>query len=334
MPGVETCGRCGSTLRLETAVLDVHPPRATALRKGLRRLLPWRWAAAGVRNTARAAGRETRRLADEQELNLPPAGVLARVVVPGLPYFYLGNAAVGWLVVGVYVPLLLLGVLFFGTFLGSVLLGLAVSVHAGSVIGLLLRYATSVPVRVLTGLLVLASLGLCVYGPAVWAVNQYARPLTIDEASEPLKPGDVLLLNPRAYRSAPPRPGDIVLFRAGQLYVPAGTGGVRYNTMIAGGERIDRILAGPDSTVEWKDGRLLVNGVESDMRPLNPARLPAEFSVRVPEGRYLIFPSTTPRPNPNLSAELLLRTSLIPGQDIDGSIYIRTQPLSRFGRLR
>src|SRR5919204_650375 len=37
MPGVEVCGRCGSSLRLATAVVDVHPPRARAWQKRVRR---------------------------------------------------------------------------------------------------------------------------------------------------------------------------------------------------------------------------------------------------------------------------------------------------------
>jgi hypothetical protein len=335
MPGVETCGRCGSTLRLATAVLDVHPPRARPWQKRLRRLLPWRWAAAGARDARRRAGRRATGLADRYEVTLPPAGVLARLAVPGLAQFHLGEAGVGRLVLAAYVPLLLLGLAFFGTLPGSLLLGLALSVHASSAVAVLLRYKTPVGVRVALAVAVLAALGLGVYGPAAWAVTRVAMPLTIEDAADPLQAGDVVLCNRAALWGRPPRPGDVVLYRTGPLQGRmAMPGGGLANVYVAGGDRIDRVLAGPGSAALWKDGRFLVDGAESDLGPLNPARVPAELSLRVPPGCYLIFPSTVPRVDPRATPEIWRHVCVVPEREIRGTVYLRTQPPSRFGRIR
>ena len=43
MPGLESCGRCGTSLRLSTAVIDVSPPRASNTAKRVRKVVPRRF---------------------------------------------------------------------------------------------------------------------------------------------------------------------------------------------------------------------------------------------------------------------------------------------------
>src|SRR4051812_12976476 len=55
MPGSDACGRCGSSLRLATMVMDVQPPRAGKITKKLRRVLPVSKAKYAMRDRCAAA---------------------------------------------------------------------------------------------------------------------------------------------------------------------------------------------------------------------------------------------------------------------------------------
>src|SRR5262245_19626175 len=90
MPGLESCGRCGTSLALATAVLDVNPPRATSWQKHVRRWLPWRSV-----NNLRYAARDHRisvgKALDEAAIALPESRLLARLIIPGWAHFFQGQ---------------------------------------------------------------------------------------------------------------------------------------------------------------------------------------------------------------------------------------------------
>src|SRR5262249_30698864 len=130
MPGVEACGRCGASLRLTTAVIDVHPPRASRWSKRIGRILP-RGVAYRVRD---AVTKPLPFLPVTPAENLPQWPVLLRLVVPGWPQHYMGQKTAGWWFLAAYGLLLASGLTFIGTFTGSILIGLAVTCHAASII--------------------------------------------------------------------------------------------------------------------------------------------------------------------------------------------------------
>src|SRR5437660_6889638 len=109
MPGVDVCGRCGSSLRLATAVLDVHPPRARPWVKRLRRILPLSRASVGVRDAAAEVSRQLRWTADELRVPVPEAALLLRLVVPGWAHFRCGQRFRGRVYLGLYLALLAVG---------------------------------------------------------------------------------------------------------------------------------------------------------------------------------------------------------------------------------
>src|SRR5262249_45437087 len=128
MPGVEACGRCGTSLRLATAVLDVHPPRAQPWLKRARRhfLLPLQRGLFGLSRSCTSAAREVSETVNEgTPLPVPTWRVLARLVFPGWAHFYCGNSWRGGLFLGAFLTCLLPGLLLWGTQPGSILLGLA-----------------------------------------------------------------------------------------------------------------------------------------------------------------------------------------------------------------
>ena len=109
------------------------------------------------------------------------------------------------------------------------------------------------------------------------------------------------------------------------LQTPDGTR--RYTRYV--GPRIDRILAGPGDTVRWSHWQLIVNGHPSPFGPLNPAAVPRPFTVTVPKNTYLILPSATPYIGPAMDANTLLNMSLIPANQIQGTVYLLSNPLHR-----
>src|SRR5690242_3378580 len=103
MPGVNECGRCGSPLGLKTLAVDVHPPRAGAWTKRLRRMFVFR----SVLYEARDAGRRVARdswFHNFRRIEVPGShwGVLARLIVPGWAHFHLGDRIRGYTYLGAY----------------------------------------------------------------------------------------------------------------------------------------------------------------------------------------------------------------------------------------
>ena len=129
--GLDHCGRCGASLRIATAVIDVHPPRARDRRYSRLRLNCSGTDSVRATSAAISAG------FDSPPLDCPPAFVIARLIIPGWPQLYLGQKIRGWFFLMSYFGFLIAGVLLLGTGFGSTLLRPApIAVHASSVIDL------------------------------------------------------------------------------------------------------------------------------------------------------------------------------------------------------
>src|ERR1700676_2660651 len=102
MPGIIVCGRCGTSLQVGTAVIDVNPPRARPWKKRLRRFLPMNQAAIKVRDASSAATRHVKAATQDVGMPVPPARLLWRLLVPGLAHFHLGQRHRGWAFLGAY----------------------------------------------------------------------------------------------------------------------------------------------------------------------------------------------------------------------------------------
>lgn len=321
MPGSDNCGRCGSSLRLATAVIDVHPPRAGRVRKGLRRgAVPMNRAIAGARDAMAAAGENAgvRRLA-----GLAPWSLFARLALPGWSHFYAGQRVRGHLFLWGTLIFLLPGLILLGTFAGSMLLGLAFSVHSSAALDIVTQTFPDAGMRARMARSVLVSivLALVVYVPLGLLLMRVADPTVIHYSTAPFQTGDVLLVN----HWAKPRPGQVVMYE-----IPSVVQTNQRNRFVHfTGERMDRILAGPGDDVFWENGRLTVNGVASDRLPLNPAMAPKRLAVTVPDDHFLILATTTPYVGPNDAESMWLSLSLVSPDRLMGRVYARTHPLSR-----
>jgi type IV secretory pathway protease TraF len=335
MPGSDVCGRCGTSLGLATAVMDVHPPRAGRLAKRFRRVLPRgrayyeaRHALIQTRNGAAAAAR---RVAPDVP-RLPPAPVCLRLVIPGWSHFYLGQrwrgrfALWGWLI------FLVPGLFWFGTTAGSILLGLAFSVHSSAALDIVSRTLPAdvgLRQRMAHSIAVSLVIGVALYWPAGWLITRVADPRSLTESVGPLESGDVMLVN--HWRA--PAAGRVVLYELPNVQqAMTRLHGETYYRF--SGERIDRILAGPGDKVRWKDGRLTVNGTPSPLLPLDNRPLPAALAFMVPADHFLILPSTTPQVRTVRDDATWHALSVVPAGDIRGQVYLRSHPLRRLMVIR
>ncbi|HEY2588918.1 MAG TPA: S26 family signal peptidase [Tepidisphaeraceae bacterium] len=333
MPGTDLCGRCGTSLRIATAVIDVQPPRAGRLSKRIRRVMPRRPSGYYDARDAMLQARDefTGRVVSAVP-RLPPAPVVWRLVIPGWSYFYLGQRGRGHLALWGWLAFLLPGLFFFGTTLGSILLGLAFSVHSSAALDIVSRTmqpAEGVVRQMIRGMGVSIVLFVAVYWPAGWLVTRVADAHGVMAAASPFDEGDVVLVN--HWRK--PLPGRVVLYNIPDFRQrPAVAHGVTYYNFE--GERIDRVLAGPGDRVRWAGGELFVNGKPSPLKPLAARWVPGPMEFAVPADQYLILPSTTPQVRNVQDPVLWHVLGLVPREDIVGQVYLRSHPLGRFGAIR
>lgn len=324
MPGMAVCGRCGAQLRLAAAALDVHPPRATERAKRLRRWFPAYRFAPRVREGLR------RVLAvPDFDWDRLPAGIFLRMVVPGWPQHYLGQARRGQGMLGLYLGLLALGILSIGTTFGALLLGTALAVHISSILDVLWPVAHQWRTRAVALLLCLAVVGTVVYWPAIWAVSQVLGVRRIAITAGPLQAGDAILYRPGGAADV----GDVVLYEIQQAQILTRTPGGYPAYYRVQGQFIDRVLAAGGQVIEWKQQRLRVDGQDTPYQPLHPAAVTADLQLTVPLGYYGILPSTQPQDAPPFPPEIWQTISLVPQGQILGRVVLRQRPIWRWGRL-
>lgn len=328
MPGVSVCGRCGSPLGLKTLAVDVHPPRAGAWAKRLRRWLPLGPVYYEARDAGRAVARESwASLSGRTDAPGPDSSILMRLLVPGWAHFYLGHPLQGRMFLGGYLAFLLMGFILFGSTPGVMALSVAFSVHVVSCVSIL-RLGGFYG-RAYWGAIafVFAFLLVAVYVPAGWLVNQSVRSIQFNHDALPFQAGDVLLHSPFLDRGRVWQPGDVVLYHQEGGYIRQGG-----NFYVPPGPRIERILAEAGDEVVWERGQLTVNGQPSSLRPLSPAMHVPKLTMKVPTGYYLVMPALLNIPN-NLPMQALREVMLVPAGSIQGRVLLRSYPLTRVRRF-
>jgi hypothetical protein len=329
LPGLDLCGRCGASLRIATAVIDVHPPRASQRR--FRRLGFDSW----LRRKSQAVSTMLDSALWTSTIDRPPSLVVARMIVPGWPQVYLGQTARGRLFLWTYGVFMALALVLLGTNWGSLLLGLALAVHAASVIDIVFTGMSRGRSAFYFCLIYGGFVALLVYWPAIFLFSRLAVPLEVMVATGSLEPGDIVLCNPSAYRWSSPQPGDIVLYDMNSVrlrsYQTQGHRNVIYGVE---GRQMDRILAGPGQKATVVEGDLRIDGNPESRKPLNASVRFEPLTLTVPSGFYLIVPSGVPLLNNMISSQLVSQGGLVPSSAIEGKIYFRKYPFNRLGFIR
>ncbi len=266
-----------------------------------------------------------------QPQHVHEGAVVRRMIVPGWPQIYGGRPLRGKVFLGAYLVLLAGGLLFAGTLFGGLLMGLAVSCHVSSILDVALTNIHGFAQRLWRSLIIFVAVILFVYVPLAWLVGQVASPQRIRMNALPFEAGDVLLVNRTTLRWFSPQAGDVVQYEIPRTTVTRRTHGGLNAQVVITGSHIDRILAVGGQQVDCRDGVFHVDGKPSGLRPLNPQWTSCLPELKVPEGQYLIVPSTNPYMTPNVTPSVIREIGLVSRSRLSGRVYFRTQPLTRFG---
>ena len=76
MPGLESCGRCGTSLPLGTATIDINPPRASRTAKRVRKVVPRRLLYQARDVAAKSTRAVSGSIVDDSRIPLPEPGIL------------------------------------------------------------------------------------------------------------------------------------------------------------------------------------------------------------------------------------------------------------------
>jgi hypothetical protein len=326
MPGTAHCGRCAMVLSGPSNVLTVDPPRASRWAKRMRPYLPRAGYYAMRDRLQDSRDRWQQRLVDDAGVTLPSAGVLVRMIVPGWAHRRAGFGSRGLIFFAAYVVLLSVAILCLGSPIGMAALGFAFAFHSSSIIDLLYR---SAPNRtrdlVAATLLLIAGLYGAYYGAARVASN-WVLPRRIAINNGPFAAGDIVISNPRAYTGGEPVIGDVVAYNIRRTPVTL----ARNRILNVVGERIDRIIAGPGSTVDFDGTTLLVDGRPSEHLPLVTGQIPKGLSIQVPPTQYCILPSTDAMVAGSGNMRAWTQVCCVPATSIVGKVYLRHYPLWRW----
>lgn len=326
MPGSGRCARCGGFLALATAAIDVNPPRATRLSRRMPRMWGRFWSLRrSWANIRSSLTRPIEQLFSRFENSDFRLGTIVRAIVPGWAHRFRGNSPRAIVFFVSYLALLLPALLYLGTGLGSVLLGLAFGMHvAAASDGLVSRFARMGD-RLIFTFACAAILALVLYIPIGRLVARVAIPIQLNHSVEPFLAGDVLWYKPAAQIA----PGDVVLYSVPETTITGYNNHTRY---VFRDRSINRVAASGGQRVQWKDGKLIVDG---DISPWQFAKMwgGETFEFVVPNDRVFIPPDSLATEGAALNAAAFQRLSLVPRSSVDGRIFFRSHPLWRISTI-
>ena len=292
-----------------------------------------------VARLIRLVRQSSRSIAQHWDVNwhadLPSAGDVYRLVVPGWSQLHDGRTTLGRLLLMGYCGCMMAAILCFGSSICSVMLGMAFACHGASVFDVARRSSPGIRDRFFHMLLGCGLLAAFVYLPVYTLATSIVNPIVILADRPPLRSGDVLLVRAFAHDGTPPRVGDVVQYQMTEARVrgqtPAG-GAAMFEFR---GPRIDRVLAGAGQVIDWNGGQLTVDGQPSSVRPLNPQGAGQRLSFTVPTGCCFILPSTDlVNVQFQATAENWKQLSLVPVSQIEGRVIWRSWPWTRLGFVR
>jgi len=326
MPGSGRCARCGGSLLLSTATINVHPPRAGRIARRMPRF--WRLKQAWG-NFSLIIGRPINYFSaafDDANFDL---STVWRLIVPGWATWYRGRPARGLIIFVAFLSLLLPGLALLGTGLGSVLLGLAFSVHIASgvdaTIGKFADFSSRLTFTFVCGL----SLFLLVYLPIGLSVGRVARPIQIMQSIGEFEQGDVLWYDPSAEVAS----GDLIFFFVPETRLTGRNAIGQAANYVLPDQWITRILAVGGQTLTQAGGQLLVDGRPLNWRNRTKLGISDGESFVVPEGQVLVPPDALVVGEANFDAATWQRLALVSRANVIGRVYFRSLPFRRISIL-
>ena len=339
VPGSAACGRCGTTLRFDQLDIATTPPRAPKHGRWLRNAgLTWL-------NRGREAVRSGREVTTGEARpffgdDVPPLSEWLRMLVPGWPLRRVGAVTAGWAVLAGWLLLAALAVLYVGTQLGGLVVGLAFSLHYSAGLSSF-RLAGLQRLHLFrAGSLLALLLIVVIYIPVPLLFNQAVQPITVRQDFAPFKEGDVLLYSPAfAPRPGEVRPGQWIVFELTWEDTNRLRSGYQFNVIMQPGLYMSRVLGRPGDLVRWDGETLTVNGEPSVWQPAAGPK--KAQSTTVPDGQYFIAPWTQYQyennpyqrgERPGLNLESPLRH--VAADRVRGRVFYKLHPLAESSRVR
>jgi hypothetical protein len=329
MPGSSRCARCGGLLALAAAAIDVHPPRASQLSRkipGLWTRIWWLRRAWG--NFQPSLMRPLRQLVsrfDDTDFRL---GTILRTIIPGWAHSYRRNRPRAIVFFFGFLALFIPGVLFLGTSLGSILLGLAFAWHVAAASDALVGRFATIGDRFVFAIGCAAVLGFALYLPAGGCLSRVAVPIQINQTIPPFAAGEVLWYNP----SANVEPGDYVLYQIPDTSLGGAMNGHNARYFFRN-QWINRVVAVAGQRVRLKKRQLYVDGMLSPWQPRLGDWGDFEFDTTLPGDTVLIPPDALVPTGARMTESAWRRLSFVSRFSIDGPIFLRSHPLWRFSRI-
>jgi hypothetical protein len=326
MPGSGRCARCGASLALAAAAIDVHPPRAGRLSRielAVRRL----WHGMGrLRERASQTLAASDIRAEETYFDLP---TLIRCIVPGWPQYRRGDLLRALIYLFAYMCFLPPGLVLTGTWLGSLLVGLAGAMHIVTVCDAVVTKFARPNDRV--RFTIVCGLVLCfgIYLPVGWIISRVATPISINATIPPFQQGEVLWYS----RWATPTPGDIVVYTLPGVTVAGRTSDGQAANFVFAGNWIGRVMGMRGQRVSVNDGRWLVDGVVSKWQPMDRLAFQDGTSWLVPDNHAFVFPEGLVPVGAQIRPAALEEAFVVPMTRVAGRLYFRSLPLSQMSTL-
>lgn len=314
-------------LALATATIDVHPPRARGIARRWPRLAGRFWS---VRqwwaNFSEKAARPINEALSRFEDTNFTLGAMLRTLVPGWAHRYRGNPQRGAIFFFGYLALLLPGLVFFGTGLGSLCVGLAFAVHIASAADALVGRFATLADRLAFMFACAIGISLAIYLPAAWFVTRVAVPIHINQQIFPFNAGDVLWY----HRTSSVAPGDWVLYQVPAITTP----NVGHRRYVFRNSWLSRVVGVAGQRVSVTGGQLLVDGKPCPFAQTSGVWGQMQLEAVVPEGQVFILPDGLFNNGAPVTPALWQQLGFISRSRIDGRIFFRSQPLWRISTIR
>ncbi len=328
MPGLTSCVRCGSSLTLATATIDVHPPRAGRWSKKWRKI-------SGHRRLSEAPFRLANALAVLVEQVLRIRGVAFDVpiytaLIPGWPQYAAGRRVLAIVHLASYVLFLVPTVLFLGSAVSTLCLGLAFSSHFSSVLSALIISRRDLRTRWQCGFFMIAIVALFVCLPMYRLLDWFGWPMELLQPMAGFQRGDVVLLE----RGIGIQAGDVIVYQP-----PRALPGYAIR-----GEWVGRVLAVGPTRMEWKHNELSFRGQPATWQPSAGSMLAATESIEVLPNSVVVLQPTeadvVARRRRVLAAipvqpplSLQQRIAIVDRSRVVGQVIWQTWPLARWGAV-
>ncbi len=247
------------------------------------------------------------------------------LIIPGAVQYRHGEQRRGLVLMAVYMLIFAFLLVYAGRPLGGMAQGLLFAWHLLATVDAMQHDFDGLAARVFWTVAIGFSLGVLVYWPATRMITRVALPIAINQSTMDFHTGDVLWVN----QIATPGVGDYVLYETNGMRV-GGTGGYGNPIYAIQGQRLGRVVAIEGQTVAWADGHLTVDGAASVHQPHHGIPIPP---TRLAAGTVFVLPDNLGVPTGLLDAEQFVALSSVSRSRVQGKVYMRTHPFSRFTLL-